>query len=38
MTYDDILASWTEPQNGSGDIYWIDASNIEELRQKHIKR
>jgi hypothetical protein len=38
MTHDDILASWTEPQNGLGDIYWIDASIIEELRQKHIKR
>lgn len=34
-TYDDILASWAEPQNGLGDIYWIDARIIEELRKKH---
>lgn len=38
MTYDDILAAWAEPQNGLGDIYWIDSRIIEELRQKHIKR
>lgn len=34
MTYDDIWTAWTEPQNGLGDIYWIDARIIEELRQK----
>lgn len=38
MTYDDILAAWTKSQNGLGDIYWIDARIIEELRQKHIKQ
>lgn len=38
MTYDDIRTAWTEPQNGLGDIYWIDARIIEELRQKHIKQ
>lgn len=32
MTYDDILLSWAEPQNGLGDIYWIDARIIEDLR------
>jgi hypothetical protein len=34
MTYNDIWKAWTEPQNGLGDIYWIDARIIEELRQK----
>jgi len=38
ITYDDIFAAWSGPQNGLGDIYWIDAQIIEELRQKHIKR
>jgi hypothetical protein len=38
MACDDILKAWTEPQNGLGDIYWIDARIIEELRQKHIKQ
>jgi hypothetical protein len=38
VTYDDILTSWTEPQNGLGDIYWIDARIIEELRQKQFNR
>jgi hypothetical protein len=38
ITYDDILLSWTEPQNGLGDIYWIDARIIEDLRQKNIKK
>lgn len=36
MSYDEILAAWIEPQNGLGDIYWVDAEIIEELRQKHI--
>jgi hypothetical protein len=38
MTYNDILTAWSGPQNGLGDIYWIDARIIEELRQKHIKQ
>ncbi len=38
MTYDDILMAWSGPQNGLGDIYWIDSRIIEELQQKHIKQ
>jgi hypothetical protein len=37
MTYDDIWEAWSGPQNGLGDIYWIDAQIIEDLRQKYIK-
>lgn len=36
MSYGDILKAWTEPQNGMGDIYWVDARIIEDLRNKHI--
>jgi hypothetical protein len=38
MTYEDILTTWSGPQNGLGDIYWIDARIIEELRQKHLQQ
>jgi hypothetical protein len=38
LSYDEILTSWSEPQNGLGDIYWVDAGIIEELRQEHIKK
>jgi Tol biopolymer transport system component len=38
MTYDEILTAWTEPQNGFGDIYWVDARIIEDLRQKHFEK
>jgi hypothetical protein len=31
-TYEDLQSRVTEPQNGAGDIYWVDASFIEELR------
>jgi len=34
LTYDLIRNLYYEPQNGSGDIYWVDASFIEELRPK----
>jgi hypothetical protein len=33
-TYEDIAKAWTEPQNGYGDSYWVDARIIEELRKK----
>lgn len=32
LSYDLIRRLYYEPQNGSGDIYWVDASFIEELR------
>lgn len=32
LTYDLIRNLYYEPQNGAGDIYWVDASIIEELR------
>jgi len=35
VTYNDLVISWTDPQNGLGDIYWIDARIIEELQKKH---
>ena len=34
LTYDLIRNLYYEPQNGSGDIYWVDASIIEELRPR----
>jgi len=38
MTYDDILSFWTEPQNGYGDVYWIDAKIIDDLKNKFLGR
>ena len=32
LSYDLIRRLYYEPMNGSGDIYWVDASFIEELR------
>ncbi len=32
LSYDLIRRLYYEPQNGSGDIYWVDASFIDELR------
>ena len=32
LDYQAIKASWTKPGNGSGDIYWISAEIIENLR------
>jgi hypothetical protein len=37
LTYETIKKAWTEPQNGNGDIYWVDAKIIEELRPKQLK-
>lgn len=37
LTYDAIMKAWTEPQNGYGDIYWIDAKIIEELKPDKLK-
>ena len=34
LTYDLIRNLYYEPQNGSGDIYWIDASFLDELRPR----
>ncbi len=34
LTYDEILKMFNAPQNGSGDIYWVDAKFIEKLRPK----
>jgi hypothetical protein len=30
--YDSIRDAWSKPQNGRGDIYWVDAKIIEQLR------
>lgn len=30
--YDAIRETWSKPQNGRGDIYWVDAKIIEQLR------
>lgn len=35
LTYDEIITMFKSPQNGSGDIYWVDAKIIEELRLKN---
>jgi hypothetical protein len=34
MTYNDIWRYWTEPQNGYGDVYWVDAKIIDDLKNK----
>jgi hypothetical protein len=34
LTYVDILNMWTAPQNGYGDVYWVDAKIIDELKNK----
>jgi len=35
-TYADIVRAWTEPRNGYGDSYWVDAKIIEDLRKKQL--
>ena len=32
LTYESIMTAWSEPQNGYGDIYWVDARIIEQFR------
>ncbi len=32
LTWDSIIASHNEPQNGNPDIYWMEASFIDDLR------
>jgi len=34
LTYNEIIQMYNSPQNGSGDIYWVDTKIIEELRPK----
>ena len=38
LTYEAIKKAWTEPQNGNGDIYWVDARIIEEFRPEKMKK
>jgi hypothetical protein len=38
LTYEAILKAWTEPQNGYGDVYWVDARIIEEFRPIEVIR
>ncbi len=38
LTYEAIKKAWTEPQNGNGDIYWVDARIIEEFRPEKLKK
>ena len=33
LNYDEVMKMFNSPQNGSGDIYWIDAKIIEELEK-----
>jgi hypothetical protein len=37
LTYETIRKAWAEPQNGYGDIYWVDAKIIEELKPDDLK-
>jgi len=37
MTYEAIMKAWTEPQNGYGDIYWVDVAIIEEFKLDDLK-
>jgi hypothetical protein len=32
LTYDEIIKIFNSPQNGSYNIYWVDAKIIEELK------
>lgn len=34
LTYRNIIDALNSPQNGSQDVYWVDAKVIEELKQK----
>ena len=38
LTYGAIKKAWTEPQNGNGDIYWVDARIIEEFRPEELRK
>ena len=33
---EEIIEKLNNPQNGNGDIYWVDAKIIEDLRPKDI--
>lgn len=37
LTYNEIIQMYNSPQNGSGDIYWVDASVIKALRPEDTK-
>lgn len=37
LNYETIRKAWAEPQNGYGDIYWVDAKIIETYRPSGIK-
>jgi Tol biopolymer transport system component len=37
LTYDEIVKMFNSPQNGTGDIYWVDAKIIEDLKPKQLK-
>lgn len=37
LTYDEIIKILKSPGNGEGDIYWVDAKIIEELKPKDLK-
>ena len=37
LTYDFIRNAWAEPQNGYGDIYWVDAKIIEVFKPESLK-
>jgi hypothetical protein len=32
LTYEKIVLAYERPQGGLGDIYWVDAGIIEQLR------
>jgi hypothetical protein len=36
LTYDEIVKMFNSPQNGSGDIYWVSAKIIEDLKPKEL--
>jgi len=38
LTYEAIKKAWTEPQNGYGDIYWVDVRIIDELRPEELEK
>jgi len=37
LSYEDITNAWSLPQNGGGDVYWVDAGIIDHLKEKKFK-
>ena len=38
LTVEDINKMWSMPENGQGDIFWMDAKIIDEFRNTKFKK